>query len=190
MRKDNRGISLTELILAMALAGFVALGITSMMMNSSKNYTMTSAEVDLLKDAQVIMNSISTRVLEANNVTYASGTGLLTLYHTGGGGTYDPKDVFWLNSTDHELYYFHLTDTTQETEMLTWIADPHNVAWSETLENHFLSDAVSGITCSADTPAGLTGTSLVTITLKLKNTFQSYELTNHIKLRNQVVPIP
>lgn len=71
MKKDNRGISLVELIVTMAIAVIVGGAILGFIMTSSNQYRNANAEVNLQYEAQLAMNQIGDLLMNATNgVTY------------------------------------------------------------------------------------------------------------------------
>lgn len=70
--KDNKGITLVELMVSISISVLVTASIAYLISYSSRNYKNASEEVSLQTEAQTIINQLSDLIMESNNVKYNS----------------------------------------------------------------------------------------------------------------------
>jgi len=92
MKKNNRGVTLIELLVSIAILGIIAVGATGFLVVGSKTYNNVSYSVRLQYESQLVMNQIQKYVIScsdgiawdsANNTLYvadAADDGGDTLY--------------------------------------------------------------------------------------------------------------
>ena len=94
IKENNRGITLVELMIAIAMS-VIILGAAALFMNSSqKGYQMASDTIALQKESQILMEQIGTWIMEGNRVETTGN--MLVIYSI-------PRQVdpnFWPNGTD------------------------------------------------------------------------------------------
>ncbi len=78
--KDNKGYTLVELIISMAVFAVVLGAMTLLMSNGSKSYSNAKTELDLQMEAQTLMAQLNTMVMESNQAVYDDTNKILTLY--------------------------------------------------------------------------------------------------------------
>ena len=71
--KSNKGLTLVELVCAIAILSIVGLAATGIVVSSSKNYTRGTTEVSLQKDAQLLANMVSDLCQDADTVEEITG---------------------------------------------------------------------------------------------------------------------
>ncbi|MBR6329773.1 MAG: prepilin-type N-terminal cleavage/methylation domain-containing protein, partial [Lachnospiraceae bacterium] len=64
--KSNKGVSLVELVIGMAILTIIGFAIAVFMKNGTMSYASTSKEVNLQYDAQIVTNQINDVLTEAN----------------------------------------------------------------------------------------------------------------------------
>lgn len=69
-RMDNKGFTLVELMISMAISVIVIASIAYFMNYSSKNYKSANDEVILQTEAQAILNQLNDLIIEASNVKF------------------------------------------------------------------------------------------------------------------------
>ena len=73
---DNRGLTLVELICAIAVFGLVATGVGGVMVVSAKNYQRGTNEIELQQEAQITANQIGDLVIDSTaEVKYTCNVG-------------------------------------------------------------------------------------------------------------------
>lgn len=68
MRQDDRGITLVEIIIAITVAAIVVGVTTLFIQNAINSYVMAADTIDVQVEAQVLMEQVSTWVMEGNYV--------------------------------------------------------------------------------------------------------------------------
>ena len=72
MWKDQKGFTLVELIVVIAIISIVSVSIVGFMVTGSKSYAASSSETNLQKEAQIAMNQISDLIIDTSKVvTYS-----------------------------------------------------------------------------------------------------------------------
>lgn len=64
-KADNRGLSLVELVCAVAILAVIGLMISGVIVTSSRNYVSGTSEVEVQQEAQILVNQIADLVLDA-----------------------------------------------------------------------------------------------------------------------------
>lgn len=77
---NNKGLTLVELMIAMAIASIVIGSITYFMATSTKNYRRANDEITLQIEAQIILNQLNELIIEAYNVKMDEPTKTLAIY--------------------------------------------------------------------------------------------------------------
>lgn len=72
-RKNNKGFSMLELLIAVAILSVVAVTVGLAMTSSSQTYRAVSTESQMQSEAQVVANSISNYVIDANAAESPAG---------------------------------------------------------------------------------------------------------------------
>lgn len=168
--RDNRGLTLIELICAVAIFSILATAVGSVLVASAKNYERGSTEINLQQEAQMTANQIADLVIDSTaDILYAEdpSSGDKTLEITKADRVY----VVTYKSVEMKLYY-------SEYELF---ADG-----SRTLiaGNQLMSEYVSGF--SADlTTFGTDGS--MQLSLKFAKDGKTYESAYTVTARNGIL---
>jgi prepilin-type N-terminal cleavage/methylation domain-containing protein len=191
-KKDNKGFTLIELIIAMAVAAILIAAVGYFLLVGSKAYESAKYEVDLQAEAQILMNQIKDCVLECNALdNYDSIQNGFTLYYI----TENPsaatesekkmitrKETFWLDISEKKLYYKKETRDSVTEPVLTGTADYSGFAGTDK-QQYFMGQYVAALNVTmADNVAN--------VSLRLEDGDRSYELKDSIKIRNRVLEKP
>ena len=192
VQKDNRGITLIELIIAIAISTIIVGAATFLLSTAQKNYSSASATIDLQSEAQILMEQMGTWIMEGNRVEVNAAGDKLTVYQiprkvttnrpTGAEAlkTDASKRVFWLSN---KLNGKTMRKTMLYMKKFDGIADPDHdttdVTDSDATLDNCIGEYVTGFTVAKST-----SDAKVTITLELKQGKQKYSITNEFKLRN------
>lgn len=109
MRQNNKGFSLVELIVALAIFAIAGVAVFGFMVNSSRLYQRTNVEVKLQYEQQLAVNQIRDMVVESDRGIYfdeASKT--LALYGAAkqeGASTVYPVTVVRYVESEQKMYY-------------------------------------------------------------------------------------
>lgn len=85
MKINNKGVSLIELLVSVAIMSIVMLIATAMLTNASRFFEKQSAQIELQNEAQVITNYLTEAVMEASGMEFiitdtSTGSGIYKLY--------------------------------------------------------------------------------------------------------------
>lgn len=106
IKVNNKGFSLVELIIAIAILAVVS-GIILTFMNTSSNiFRRNSADVDIQTEAQMVANSISDLVIDCGTVKESSFS-LSGVPGVTGSKTYDATNSFEVLNIYERYYIFH-----------------------------------------------------------------------------------
>ena len=187
-RLRNKGFTLVEVIVALAVFTIVGGAITSFMVVSQKQYNNGSAETDLQYEAQLVVNQISDLIIDAaKGVSYkyvgslADGTavdGLVLEDVSGGAAT--TKELYVYN----EDYYYKLFWSETDKELLFSKYEVANA--SNKIEDQLLAQFVSAFSVDLKELESRK-TIKFTITFTKAATGRTYTTSHQVKLRNDVL---
>ncbi len=100
-RKNNKGMSLVELVCAVAIFGVATTAIGSAMVVSAQSYSRGTVEVDVQQEAQTTTNLINNLLVDAVSIDFNDDTDDVVLTIDGEGITY----VIQLDADEKILYY-------------------------------------------------------------------------------------
>lgn len=202
MRKlDNRGLSLVELVISIAMATIVVGAAAMFLYNAERTYRTAEYSVDLQMEAQLLMEQMSNWVLESNHMSYggASGSNYLVLYQI----SRDQKDATTFDSVyvaakrkiiymyQNKLYVKMDTESAAN-EFIEEIKDPtkFNTGFLTTApeEKNCIGEYVKSFTL--EIPSGVDESRLNSININIgmqegvTGQSQSYTVTNQFSIRN------
>lgn len=124
MKRNNKGFSLVELLIAIAVSSIVLSALVTLIVQAVRSYSKQTALAQVQSDADISLNQISKNILEANEIqlvkTTNDGKSDIEFYFkieqeetsgaargTGGGtpGTAGKKLGYWYDSANKILYY-------------------------------------------------------------------------------------
>lgn len=158
----NKGFTLIELIISMAVATVVIGSLAFFMWSSTLNYRFSKEEINLQMEAQTIVNQLEHLILEANNVKFDPLEQKLMIQQS------DCLYIIIHNATDHTLKY----------EKVPIGGTPSGITelFGQYIESLYVVD-----TGSDDK------NKKIEITLELKNNKQTYKvLSNVVIIRNRI----
>lgn len=189
MRQDNRGITLLEVLIAVAGSVIVISAASLFINNALKSYKLAANTADFRVEAQVLMEQLSTWIMEGNYYDIDNNNGVFVIYNypreAPEGVIEDLTEERWMRvflcSEDERLYVQEKTGSD-----VPAFSD-RNVT-GETVEKttkNLLSNYVRGLNViikedDEGTPYK------VKITLLMKSGNQEYELTDEINIRNEI----
>lgn len=180
--KDNRGYSLVELIVSMAVFALVAGAILLFIYSGSRSYSFAKTELDLQMESQTLLSQINTMILQSDNAVYDSSENTLTLYQmatknvvsaTNGSITMQ-KEV-----TGKKVIYFDAGTSSLYLEEYSDDAAPACTPSEERLFSSYI-----------DSFATLVDGNKVTLKLQMKNNKQKFNASVTSKIRNKLITYP
>ena len=108
----NKGLSLVELLITIAILSIVLVIAVSFMMTGSRSFTKGNADSNVQKEAELTVNQIEDMIIDINggvSMTDDDDKTEMTMYHAedDGSGTgamlYTKEAVTW-NKSDHNMY--------------------------------------------------------------------------------------
>ena len=78
---NNKGLTLVELIIAVAMSTIVIGATTAFLYNAERSYRISQYSVDLQMESQVLMEQLSNWIMESNRIEIADAGKALVLYH-------------------------------------------------------------------------------------------------------------
>lgn len=193
---DNRGLTLVELLVTIALVAVVGGVITAFVITAQKQYNQGIAETDLQYEAQLLSNQFQELLLDANEgISYRYGG-----TRTEGANNNVPVGNFILNDagvaegatvTNKELYIYE----TATYSVLTWDSVKKEVYYREydsatkqpiTAEPELMAEFVSGISVDL---SDLEESGILRYDLYFlkEGTGREYSTSHKLKIRNTVL---
>jgi len=109
MRHNNKGFSLVELIVALAIFAIAGVAVFGFMVNSSRLYQRSNVDVKLQYEQQLAVNQIRDMVVESDKgIYFDSASKTLALYgarKTEGGNKVYPVTAITYDQTQKKLYF-------------------------------------------------------------------------------------
>lgn len=182
MRQDNRGITLVELIIAMAISVIILGAATLFIGSAQRNLNTATSVIDLQMESQVLMEQIATWIMEGNGAK-VDGDVLVIYSIPRKTNTTLPSGVTL--PTDSEKRIIWRKDDKLYTMVVTGIADPDadvtTVTDADATQEHCISEYMKDFTPVID-PVNKTK---IKITVQMETGSKEYELENEITLRNE-----
>lgn len=189
MKQDNRGITLMELMIAITITVVVMGAATLFIRTALKSYDAASNTIDLQMESQIVMEQISTWIMEGNKVKVIDGD-TLVIYHiprqiesSKFPSSLDPSDrpdmtisKRIIGVENGKLYMKVVSPVDLSTD-----ADVSLTASDAVIEN-CIGEYVIEFTPTVDA----TNQDEVTVSMRLKEGTQEYELSNLVKIRNEL----
>lgn len=185
MRQNNKGFTLIELIIAMAIS-VVVLGCASMLLGSAqKSYRVAEETINLQKESQILMERLAGFIMESNKVSVEGSNVLVLSTVSRNQGRTDlpstavvpnPKTtVIWQKGT--KLYIVEYTKTPDQVSTTPAILD------ALAIEDNCISEYIEMFmpTYDSSKPQQLN------VSLLMKQGTRAYTLTDDIMIRNEII---
>lgn len=216
MKQDNRGLTLIELIIAITVSAIIMLTITLFISNALRSYNAATGTVDLQMEAQVMMEQLSSWIMEGNYVTVKPITitdahdntvqvDVLLIYHLPRlvpeerlpldvtQDTYSNRRMIWMQ--DGKLYMYLYPDDAEDAEDVEESEDEEDeiVVLDPTADVITADDLIATEDyCICEFMESFIPTwneekGTVSIDVKLKTGSQEYQLENEFKVRNEIL---
>lgn len=165
---DNKGITLMELVISMAIASLILTMLAFFIGGVSRSFQRSNEEVNLQMEAQVALNQISNQAMEAKDIimpTDASDPDRRYIFQE-----YNNIDAYVIIYKGSEKKLYAVKTTIPNAGTVSDFTDADNL----------LAEYVSDIKMVKDEHD-----STVTIDLKLSTGSENYTVSRQIKLRNK-----
>ncbi len=104
-QRNNKGFSLVELLIALAVGGIVLSALTILIQNSVHNFTRQTVSAQLQNDADVALNQIENDIMEAD---------MLVMYHSGSTSSGYDYYLTEYSQVDNSRYCGYIWDKTSK----------------------------------------------------------------------------
>lgn len=164
-KSNNKGFTLVELIIVMAIMGLVGLAVAGFIGTSSSQYKSATKEVDLQYEAQIFMNQLGNMVQSATKVT-----------------------AFTYSATAGDVEVFEVTKKSEDPESgnivykLTLNLDKSKVYMQkDSGSKELMAEYVSGFKATIDKDKNS-----VNFDVDFKNDNKTYNVTQNFTMRNKM----
>lgn len=175
--KNNRGFSLMEVIIAVAIISIVLTTITGFMVTGTKLFHRSSSEIEMQEKAQLAVNNIENRIIDAQlgaAFDVKDNYHILTILNES-----DKEYIFWVDGTDasdaNKNKVFYDTSTISETKT------KGSLALTEVL-----ADKVENFSVTMSEAAGGVPKANVQLDLQDKRTGRKANSQKTISFRNNI----
>ncbi len=173
MRLNNKGITLVELIIAIAASTIIFGAAMIFMASAHRGYNTASTEINLQTESQVLVEQISEWVMEGNKIEIDATNHKLIVYRIDSisiaASPTGIKRVIWLGSGG-KLYMKRFTDISLD------------VTTADEIIDNCIGEYVTDFTPGYD----LSDNDKVTINMKLKIGTNEHEINDTFKVRNAI----
>lgn len=172
---ENKGITLIELIIAIAISSIIIGATTVLIKTAQKDYQYTSDTADIQTETQVLMEQVGKWIMEGNRIKVGSGGKELTVYYIPADKAVSntKKRIIWGSSG--KLYMKFFNNVNLNNDKLTYTS-------SDEIEENLIGDYVDKFDAKLD---GSTQ-SCVEIDMTLNHGSQSYNVENKVSVRNKI----
>ncbi len=188
MRQDNRGMTLVELMIAIAISVIIMGAATYFIQSALRSYETASDTIDLQMESQILMEQVSTWVMEGNWVKVVDGTNLVIYEIPRKVDATKLPDGVTAPNQEATKRIIGVVDGKLYMKVVEHIADPYTdpdtglTSADAVVENcigEYVTEFIPVVDASSQDK--------VTIQLKLETGMQEYHLKNEMKVRNELM---
>ena len=202
MRKNQKGFTLVELIIAVAILAIVTLAVCGFIVVGSKSYTSANTDIMLQQEAQLALNQISDVIIDTtDSISYSVGT-------SGGMQKVLKDSEYGGEATDKCLVVVNRNDTSSNNDnpsyWFYWNKDDEKIYFNEvpvdsTMDPSAIQSAFDSVGAAADKPvlaehvtdlnidiSQFEENRVVMISMTLKNGNREYSTSNNVTVRNKI----
>ncbi len=195
-RLNNRGFSLTELLVAVAILGVVSMTIYSFMIVGSQFYGKQASDADIQTEAQKIANTVTNLIIDCEaNVKYDDASGFnfatATTFGDSAGKDAEGNDAKGLEITNTNNRFLIYPKTENNVRNLYYLEQSPNGGGSypayDTANAELLAQNVNVFTVDLNRLKGLgNGKNIISFTLVYEKGGRTYRGTYQVNLRNDI----
>lgn len=170
---NNKGFTLVELIIVMAIMGLVGLAVAGFIGTSSSQYKSATKEVDLQYEAQIFMNQLGDMVQSATKVTsftYSATAGDVEVFEVT--KTIEKEDPEASGNTITETHVYKLTLNLDKNKVYMQ---------KDSGSKELMAEYVSGFKATIDKDKNS-----VNFDVDFKNDNKTYNVTQNFTMRNKM----
>ena len=191
MKRNNKGFSLVELLIAIAVSSIVLSALVTLIVQAVRSYSKQTALAQVQSDADISLNQISKNILEANEIqlvkTTNDGKSDIEFYfkieqeETSGaaGGTAGKKWGYWYDSANKILYYTDNDDSDPTKVNKSVVCDNVEAFNVQIKADNFTFDSDDKILSIPKRPQ-------IVVTIKLKRMNEEREVQRTYVTRNVI----
>lgn len=185
MRQDDRGMTLIELVIAVAISVIIMGAATYFIRSALKSYEAASDTIDLQMESQILMEQISTWVMEGNRIKVVDGTNLV-IYKIPRkvDATKLPSGVTLPNQESSKIIIGMLDGKLYRKEVGHIVDPDSDIDVGITSADAVVENCIGEYVTEFSPVIDVTNQSKVTVLLKLEAGTQEYQLKNVMKIRN------
>lgn len=205
MRKNQKGFTLVELIIAVAILAIVTLAVCGFIVVGSRSYTSANTDIMLQQDAQLALNQISDVIIDTtDSISYgvrAGGVGDMQLVlkdsEFGGeatekclaivnkneaGSTNDNESYWFYWSKDDEIIYFNKVEAYSSTMSMSEIQSK----FAEAADQSKVSILAQHVTDFSVDLTQFDANRVVMLSVTFENGNRVYSTSNNVTVRNRI----
>lgn len=184
--KNNKGLTLVELIVTIAILSLVGIGVGTIINQSLRQYRMSNTEVSLQQEAQLAGNQLTNLVLDANDGVSAE-SGKLNIYEYDLDTKGRSKIVIAFDTTNGTLTYsrYVMADGDEDWTPVVGETEELFADYVKEFTVELLDEDGAQIAVTAD--AGGKDVHQVCLKIRYELQGQSYDYEQTITLRNQIL---
>lgn len=172
--KNNKGMSLVEVIIAVAIISIVLATVMAFMVAGTKLFGRSNNQIEMQEQAQLTLNNIENRIIDAQLGATFSDSGnyhILTIMNNS-----DKEYIFWVEgtNTDHDNKIFYDTSGTSDTK------DATNLSLNEVLAKNVYKFKVVLNTIAGDLPKADVELEMMDKTGRTANSNKTISFRNNI----------
>ena len=201
MRKNQKGFTLVELIIAVAILAIVTLAVCGFIVVGSRSYTSANTDILLQQEAQLALNQISDVIIDTtDSITYSVGTGSSlqnVLKDSEYGGEATDKCLVVINRTDatsnndNPSYWFYWQKDLETIYFNELPAVNPSMSYDEIQAELVNADSGRAILAEHVTDLNIDISQfeenrVVMISMTLKNGNREYSTSNNVTVRNRI----
>lgn len=184
MRTDNRGLTLVELLVSIAIASIVSIAIFSFMIVGARSFQKTSADVNVQHESQLVLNQLQDLLVDTNvgveyNKDESTSDATLTLYNYDAGNP--DKHVYEVvyQAAEKKLFYNEYSPLASG-EGASRIVSKGSTIYQQQL----LGENIASFTVDL---SALEKKRVVRVDLEVERTQSKYKTSSNITLRNRII---
>lgn len=204
MRKNQKGFTLVELIIAVAILAIVTLAVCGFIVVGSRSYTSANTDIMLQQDAQLALNQISDVIIDTtDSISYGVRAGggdmqlvlkdsefggeatekcLAVINKNEAGSTNDNISYWFYWSKDDETIYFNKVDAYSSTMSTSEIKS----AFEDAADQTKVSILAQHVTDFSVDLTQFEANRVVMLSVTFENGNRVYSTSNNVTVRNRI----